>query len=178
MICSFLKMRCTERCCSARLNGLLHIFTVLKSWTIRLSLILSMVPFAINLEAQPQNGTVIVVVRSDSGKPVSQVEVQVGEQYALTDDRGEAMLAAPSGTIQVNLQRYGFASKTVRAIVNAAETTRLVVELEAEAVVKETIVVTATRNDVLIEDEALRVEVLDRDEVDEKTTMTPGDIAM
>src|SRR6185503_10598454 len=69
-------------------------------------------------------------------------------------------------------------SKNIRATVSAGETTRIAVELEAQAVIKESIVVTATRSDVLIEDEPLRVEILDRDEVEEKATMTPGDIAM
>src|SRR4030095_14170060 len=37
---------------------------------------------------------------------------------------------------------------------------------------------TATRSGVRIEDEPLRVEVLGQEEVEEKTMMTPGDIAM
>jgi iron complex outermembrane receptor protein len=125
-----------------------------------------------------QNGTVIVVVRSDSGQPVSQAEVHTGDQAALTDEQGEARLELPAGDITVSFQRYGFASKTVRARVTAGETTRLAVELDAESVLKQEIIVTATRNDVLIEDEPLRVEVLDREEVEEKATMTPGNIAM
>jgi hypothetical protein len=51
------------------------------------------------------------------------------------------------------------------------------VELAPRAVVKEEVLVSATRNDVLIDDEPLKIEVLDREEVEEKTTMTPGDIA-
>ena len=124
------------------------------------------------------NGTVIITVRSESGEPAPQVEVQAGDQVAVTDDHGEATLQLPPGQAQLNLQRYGFAAKTVRANIIAGQTTRVVVELEAQAVVKEEIVVSATRNDVLIEDEPLKVEVLDHEEVEEKTTMTPGDIAM
>jgi outer membrane receptor for ferrienterochelin and colicins len=51
------------------------------------------------------------------------------------------------------------------------------VELAPRAVVKEEVLVSATRNDVLIDDEPLKIEVLDREEVEEKTTRTPGDIA-
>jgi len=51
------------------------------------------------------------------------------------------------------------------------------VELAPRAVVKEEVFVSATRNDVLIDDEPLKIEVLDREEVEEKTTRTPGDIA-
>src|SRR5207237_10317461 len=49
---------------------------------------------------------------------------------------------------------------------------------ETETVGKEEITVTATRSDTRIEDEPLRVEVLNREEVEEKALMTPGDIAM
>src|SRR5262245_4399316 len=58
-----------------------------------------------------ENGTVIVTVRSESGEPAPQVEVQAGDQVALTDDHGEATLHLPPGQAQLNLQRYGFASK-------------------------------------------------------------------
>jgi hypothetical protein len=42
------------------------------------------------------------------------------------------------------------------------------VELAPRAVVKEEVFVSATRNDVLIDDEPLKIEVLDREEVEEK----------
>ena len=46
--------------------------------------------------------------------------------------------------------------------------------LEAE----ETVVVTATRSDRRIQDEPLRVEVIDAEEIEEKALMTPGSVAM
>ena len=57
-------------------------------------------------------------------------------------------------------------------------TTRVVVDIEAVAVLKEEITVTATRTETRIEDEPLRVEVLNQEEVEEKAVMTPGAIAM
>src|SRR5262245_26347960 len=42
--------------------------------------------------AQAEQGTLAVAVRSESGRPVSQVEVRSGDQVVLTDDRGEATL--------------------------------------------------------------------------------------
>ena len=44
--------------------------------------------------------------------------------------------------------------------------------------VEETITVTATRTDARIEDVPMRVEVLGREEIEEKMLMTPGDIVM
>lgn len=80
--------------------------------------------FASTLRALQLNGTVIVAVRSQSG-PVTQVEVRIGDQVTLTDDRGEAKLEAPPGEVTVSLQRYGFASKTVRTQVSAGAQTVL-----------------------------------------------------
>lgn len=76
------------------------------------------------------------------------------------------------------VQRFGFNPQTVRATVIAGRTATVAVELRPEAVHEEEVVVTATRTGKRIEDEPLRVEVLGHDEIEEKTLMTPGDIAM
>jgi iron complex outermembrane receptor protein len=44
--------------------------------------------------------------------------------------------------------------------------------------IKEEIVVTATRSDTRLQDQPLRVEVIDREEIEEKALMTPGSVAM
>ena len=44
--------------------------------------------------------------------------------------------------------------------------------------VKEEVTVTATRTDRRIQDEPLRIEVIDREEIEEKALMTPGSVAM
>ena len=44
--------------------------------------------------------------------------------------------------------------------------------------IEETVVVTATRADRRLQDEPLRVEVIDREEIEEKALMTPGSVAM
>ena len=96
----------------------------------------------------------------------------------ITDAEGHATLQVSAGPLEIHLERYGFTSKSVRVIVAAGQESRITIELEAEAVVKENISVMATRSNVLIEDEPLKIEVLDKDEVEEKTAMTPGDVAM
>jgi len=132
---------------------------------------------AFSLHAQEQTGTISLEVRSESG-PAQLVEVQAGGQVAVTDKAGKATLDVASGNVEVRFHRVGFADKSIRATVVAGETVRLNVELEAESVHEDEIFVTATRANTRIEDEPLRVEVVDQEEVDEKTTMTPGDIAM
>ena len=80
--------------------------------------------------------------------------------------------------MEVRVERYGFKPRTTEAVVVETGTTRVVVDIEAVAVLKEEITVTATRTETRIEDEPLRVEVLNQEEVEEKALMTPGDIAM
>jgi outer membrane receptor for ferrienterochelin and colicins len=88
------------------------------------------------------------------------------------------MFEMPAGDVDVKVERYGFKPQTTRTSITSGMTSRLSIELEPEIVLKEEITVTATRSETRIEDEPLRVEVLDREEVEEKTLMTPGDIAM
>jgi len=50
---------------------------------------------------------------------------------------------------------------------------------EQEALeIQETVIVTATRSDRRLQDEPLRVEVIGREEIEEKALMTPGSVAM
>src|SRR5438876_6003008 len=130
-----------------------------------------------NSYARQAKGNVVVEVRSDSG-PVEQAEISAGAQVVLTDARGEASLEVPAGDVELMIARYGFKSRTVRASVSGGTTTRVAVDLEAESVLNQEITVTATRTETRIEDQPLRVEVLDQEEVDEKALMAPGDIAM
>jgi iron complex outermembrane receptor protein len=51
-------------------------------------------------------------------------------------------------------------------------------EQTAPARIEEEVIVRSTRSDKRVQDEALRVEVLGREEIEEKLLMTPGDIAM
>src|SRR5690349_16369910 len=51
-------------------------------------------------------------------------------------------------------------------------------EQPAPVRVDEDVIVRSTRSDKRVQDEALRVEVLGREEIEEKLLMTPGDIAM
>jgi outer membrane receptor for ferrienterochelin and colicins len=140
-------------------------------------LVLSFLCLVLPVNAQQPTGTLVIEVRGESG-PASQVEVQVGRQTAVTDNLGKATLELPAGEAEVQFRRVGFAPKSVRATVMAGQTVQIRVELEEESVIEEEVFVTATRANTRIEDEPLRVEVVDQEEVDEKAVMTPGDIAM
>src|SRR5262245_42293686 len=122
---------------------------------------------------QQNQRALIIDVHGESG-PVEQAEViAAGETVGITANRGETTVHLPAGATELTIQRYGFTTRTVTV---PADTERVAVELEAESVLKEEIIVTATRSNIRIEDEPLRVEVVDQDEIDEKAVMTPGDV--
>src|SRR5688572_9573747 len=116
----------------------------------------------LRIEAQQTTGILIVEVRSDSG-PAEQADVVFGTHVATTDQNGEASLELPAGDAELTIQRYGLKTQRVRATVVAGATTRLSVELESEAILREEITVTASRTEVRIEDIPLRVEVLEQE---------------
>ena len=121
--------------------------------------------------------TLLVTVMSE-GTPVPQAEVSVWPLLAVVDARGAAELAVEAGVVTVVVSRFGFEVETVQVTVAPGVQTRVVVELEAESVLEEEVIVTATRSDRRIEEVPIRVEVVPSDEVQEKIMMTPGDISM
>ena len=87
------------------------------------------------------------------------------------------MLRLPIGPAAIRVEHIGYETVDLELSVPPRDTAFLVV-LAPEAVEAEGIVVMSTRADRRIEDEPLRVEVVEREEVEEKLLMTPGDIAM
>jgi len=120
-----------------------------------------------------------VTVRVQSaGMPVEGAQVVLGSAGALTGADGAAPLAVPPGTHTLGISRIGYATHEATVVLAAVRDTTLFVELDEEAVEAEGIVVISSRTLRRIEDEPLRVEVVSREEVEEKLLMTPGDIGM
>jgi outer membrane receptor for ferrienterochelin and colicins len=141
-----------------------------------LSLIFASLLSASDLHAQ-STGTLIVRVVSDDG-PVEHAVVRIGEAAAETNGKGEVELTLPEGQVEVAVERFGFTSRRVTATVKGASQTSVTVELEPESVLSENVVVSATRTTQRIQDLPIRVEVVPQEEIDEKLSMTPGDVAM
>ena len=115
-----------------------------------------------------------IEVRSE-GAPLPGASVQLAGQEATTDATGTARLSAPPGTHEVAVQAGGFLPESVSATVVEGRVTRVTVELEP---LEEEVTVTATRSTTRLSDQPLRVETIDREEIEEKALMTPGSIAM
>lgn len=127
--------------------------------------------------AQPVMATLNVRVSSE-GAPLVATEVRAGSVVTYTDEAGGAVLRLPAGRHTIRARLAGYADASARVDLRAGMDTTLVLELHREVVEAEEIVVLSTRTNRRIEDEPVRVEVLAREEVEEKMLMTPGDISM
>ncbi|MSR19718.1 MAG: TonB-dependent receptor [Gemmatimonadetes bacterium] len=135
---------------------------------------------ALAAAAQPSQAQVSrATVRAESeGEPVVGAEVASGAVRVLTDARGEGILVLPAGDHEVRITMLGYAEAELRLELAAGSDTTVVVRLEVEAIETDEILVLSTRTERRIDDVPLRVEVVTREEVEEKLLMTPGDIAM
>ena len=124
--------------------------------------------------AQEQPATVHIEVRAEH-LPVKDAEIKAEGQTYTTDDCGQATITLSTDSADIIVTARGYAPQTVAVSITPGQEKTVVVEL---AKVEEEVIVTATRTGRRIEDQATRVEVLDREEVEEKVMMTPGDIVM
>jgi outer membrane receptor for ferrienterochelin and colicins len=132
----------------------------------------------VTLGAQNQTATVRVQVRA-SEKPVEDAEVVVAGITYRTDAAGTTTIITVAGPIEITVLKSGFAPTTARMQVSGGATQDVIVELQVQPTVEETVtVVASTRTDKRLEDQPMRVEVLTREEIEEKMLMTPGDIVM
>jgi outer membrane receptor for ferrienterochelin and colicins len=129
------------------------------------------------LLAQAPQATIRIEATAEA-KPVEDAIVTIGERSIRTNKAGIAILAVPTGALQISVVKDGYfpAATTLRA--DAAQEYVVRVEMQAQKDVEESIKVFSTRNDVRVQDSPLHVEVLGREEIEEKMLMTPGDITM
>ncbi len=117
------------------------------------------------------------VVRDSAGSiPVAEALVRVDRAAAQTDGEGRAVLRVAAGQRVLYVTRLGFRPDSLVLTLRADTSVQLVLSEQASEI--ERVVVSATRSDRRVEDTPLRVEVVDEEEVAEKTSMRPGSIAM
>jgi iron complex outermembrane receptor protein len=124
-----------------------------------------------------QETKLTVTVRSDAG-PVRDADVVVNGKTHETDSQGVVVITVPPGHVDLVIVKPGFAPASASVDVEANQQQPVVVELTRDVTVEEHVTVSATRTDRGIEDQPMRVEVVDREEIDEKAMMTPGDVVM
>jgi outer membrane receptor for ferrienterochelin and colicins len=133
--------------------------------------------FASGAVAQSQSGSLHVEVRS-GGAPVAGASVVIAGTTFPTDARGGVSTTVAAGLVQITVVKERFEPASVSVSVGAGETRTVTIDLETQSSLEEHVTVAATRTDRGIDDEPIRVEVLDQEEIDEKLMMTPGDIVM
>jgi outer membrane receptor for ferrienterochelin and colicins len=143
-----------------------------------LSLITALILSAGATAAQERAGTVRVEVRSPAG-PLASASVTTGGATAETNADGIATMPAAAGKVEVVVTKEGFARAAATVDVLAGQEAVVRVELVPQPVVEEEVtVVASTRTGRRLEDQPMRVDVLGREEIEEKMLMTPGDIVM
>ena len=128
------------------------------------------------LGQQPQ-ATIRVEVTAESG-PVPGADVTINGQSIRTGQDGSVNTSIALGNVKISVAKAGFYPANTSLVADTAREWTVQVELEPQKAVEEQIKVYATRNDVRIQDSPLHVEVLQREEIEEKMLMTPGDIVM
>lgn len=129
--------------------------------------------------AQERQPGVVQVTVSSSDAPVEGAAIVIGTAHTVSDDAGRATVTVSPGRVAVSVTRTGFADARVEVdVVGGATVTVDVVLIAVPEHEEEVTVVATTRSGRRIEDDPTRVEVLDREEIEEKMLMTPGDISM
>ena len=111
------------------------------------------------------------------GRPVEGASVVVGGTPYASNAEGNVTARVGPGRHRLEVSFTGFLSVQKDIEVTGPEQ-RVEVALEPEPEIEETITVSATRTNKRLEDQPMRVEVLVREEIEEKMLMTPGDIVM
>src|SRR6266850_6306375 len=126
---------------------------------------------------QVASSAVQIVVTAE-GRAVPDAQVVVQGKTLRTAGDGRVKVDVLPGAIEITVIKEGFNPVTIAATATPGPVQTIDVVLERQSVIEERVTVSATRTDRGLEDQPMRVEVLDREEIDEKLMMTPGDIVM
>jgi len=144
---------------------------------VTLALVFSLAASARGQESPANLGLVRLRVVHDTS-PVAFAVARSGAMSARTNANGEASFPLRAGARTIVVSRLGFRPESVTVVVAADRIDTVVVRLRQEIAEAERIYVMATRTERRVDDTPLRVEVLVREEIEEKMLMTPGDISM
>ncbi len=142
---------------------------------------LSLLVFAsalIQVPPPPVERATLVCAVTAAGTPAVDAEIVVAGRSHRTDHRGDALIEVAPGVVLVTVSKPGFAPETLTVRAEPGQALTLAVDLQPLPTVTESVTVSATRTGRGLDDQAMRVEVLDFDEIDEKLMMTPGDVVM
>ncbi|HEY0284108.1 MAG TPA: TonB-dependent receptor, partial [Vicinamibacterales bacterium] len=134
-------------------------------------------PFAAAAQEPPRTQTLVVEVLSED-KPVRGASVVLSGRTEISNDEGRATFEVASGEYDIAIKAAGYLPATTRVVVGAAPLPPVQIAISPIPEAAESVIVTATRTDTRLQDQPMRVEVIDREEIEEKALMTPGSVAM
>jgi outer membrane receptor for ferrienterochelin and colicins len=133
---------------------------------------------AATLVGQGHVATIRVEVRAGE-TPLEKAGVLVAGVTHQTDASGSVVITVAPGDVEIIVAKSGYVAATAKLQVPPGAQQRITIDLQPEPALEETVTVVATtRTDKRLEDQPMRVEVLGREEIEEKMLMTPGDIVM
>ena len=132
----------------------------------------------VSIQSGPSGQSAIACAVTAGGAPVTGAEIVIAGKTYVTDRRGEVRIEVNPGSLEFTVVKEGFAPVTTTITVARGQQQPVMIELEKLPSVQETVTVSATRTNRGLEDQPMRVEVLDAEEIDERLMMTPGDVVM
>jgi outer membrane receptor for ferrienterochelin and colicins len=127
------------------------------------------------LDAQAQLSLLIEVRAEDA--PVAGARVTVAGSPYTTDAKGTVTALVPAMTVRIEVAHEGYLTVTKDISVESSGQ-QVHFTLDPSPTHEEEVTVSSTRTNTRIDDQPVRVEVLVREEIEEKMLMTPGDIVM
>jgi iron complex outermembrane receptor protein len=121
--------------------------------------------------------TLQIEVRSKVGPIAGATVIVNGSTYTTAAD-GLVTVIVEAGPAEITAVKDGFLPVTASVSVQEGQTQAVVIDLHESPTVEEEVTVSATRTGKRLDDQPMRVEVLQREEIEEKMLMTPGDIVM
>ena len=147
-----------------------------------LSLLLALLLSGAGLAVAQAQSPLRVLVRDERTKtvlPGVSVAIPALGIGAATDAQGRATLPdVPAGSQQAQFSSIGYAARTLTFTLPQAGDAPALVELEPGSLELAGVVVEATRTNSRIEDVPVRIEVIGAEELAEKSSMRPANIAM
>lgn len=118
------------------------------------------------------------VVVTHEGVAIAGATVAAAALIQRTDSSGTASFVLPPGIAEISVTRLGFTAVQTRVSLREGQDTTLAITLTAIAHTVEEVLISTARSERRVGDLPVRVEVIDEEEVAEKTAMTPGDLTM
>jgi iron complex outermembrane receptor protein len=134
-------------------------------------------PLAAAAQEPPGTQKLVVEVLSED-KPLRGASVVIGGRTEISNDDGRATFDVALGEHDIAVAAEGHLPATSRVVVSAQPPPPVRIVLLPIPEAEETVIVTATRTNTRLQDQPVRVEVIDREEIEEKALMTPGSVAM